>query len=340
MRRQVGTTTSGSYRGIAFSGMEFGSDVLPGVEGAQYTKGTEQDYIYAAEKGFKIIRLPFLWERIQTELLGELDAIYKGYIDQNISWAKAHGLQIVLDCHNYGRRKISGVSHIIGDGTLTESHLADLWRRLSIEYKNENGVLAYDIMNEPHDMPLQASPSNYKTTATVSVMSQACIDAIRGNGDSKVIIIPIDFWSNLSNFLTTWAYTVNPDIWWSDSLNKVWVGLHKYFDQYSSGSYQAGAGKYQSEMNTSIASQGDGLETVATWAQQKGVQLFMGEYGIPRQDEAWKNTLNYFMNVMDKYKIHGCYWAMGHLYSSQTGCQPKQNYADDSFQMEIIQKHL
>lgn len=338
LRRSIAPIVSGAYRGVCLSGMEFGS--LPGIEGAEYTKFSNNHYSYIASKGMKVVRLAVLWERLQPNLNDVLNATYKGYIDENISWAKNNGLQIILDIHNYGRRKVSGVTQIIGDGVLTKEHLTDLWSKLSVAYKDEPGVLAYDLMNEPYTMPVAASPSTYKTTATVTLFTQACIDAIRANGDSKIIIIPVDYWSNMSNFLTSWAYTTNADKWWTDSLmDRIWIGLHKYFDTNSAGTY-GGVGKHQAGMLSAIDSQGDALSVVGDWSRLKNVPIFMGEYGIPIWDNAWLTVLNDFMNVMDEYKMHGTYWAMGHWFSSQTGCHPKQNYTEDQVQMDILVKHI
>ena len=128
------------------SGLEFAGGTLPGVEGTDYTKNTEPDYTYGEGKGFNVVRLPFLWERLQTSVNGSLDATYKGYIDDNIAWALAHNLKIILCCHNFGRRDVSGTTRIIGSAELTTAHFADLWDKISDAYKNNATVIAYDLL--------------------------------------------------------------------------------------------------------------------------------------------------------------------------------------------------
>ena len=54
--------------GVNLAGAEFGSNV-PGVFGTDYTYPTHAEIDYYASKGLGVIRLPFLWERMQrTEL--------------------------------------------------------------------------------------------------------------------------------------------------------------------------------------------------------------------------------------------------------------------------------
>ena len=63
--------------GVNFAGAEFGPHV-PGVFGTDYTYPTHAEIDYYASKGLDVIRLPFLWERLQRTELGPLDAAELG----------------------------------------------------------------------------------------------------------------------------------------------------------------------------------------------------------------------------------------------------------------------
>lgn len=340
LRRRVSNIPSGTYRGVNLTGLENGETVFPGTLNVDYTKNSLSYYSYIARKGFNIVRLPILWERIQPTVGGDLDADYKGYIDENISWAEASGLKIVLDVHNYGRRDVSGTERIIGSAQLTQAHFVDLWTKLSTAYKDNTTVLVYDLMNEPHNMTVETSPTTYKTTATWTLATQSAIDAIRANGDTHIISVATDWWSSLPNFLAAFAYGGNPDIWWNDPLNKIWLQIHTYLDSDYSGAY-SGADRYWSGSGLDIRWAGDLLETIGKWAESKGVTIFIGEYAIPSGDSAYTTALNDFMNVMDKYNVHGCYFAMGNNFNaSLKSITPKLGFAVDREQMEIITKFL
>ena len=51
--------------GVNLSGAEFGSNVIPGTYGVDYTYPTHAEIDYYASKGLSDIPLPFLWERLQ-----------------------------------------------------------------------------------------------------------------------------------------------------------------------------------------------------------------------------------------------------------------------------------
>lgn len=66
-----GGTEHTEYFGVNMSGAEFGN-VYPGVDGTHYGYPTKKDLEYFKEKGLRMIRFPFRWERIQSEMNGPL----------------------------------------------------------------------------------------------------------------------------------------------------------------------------------------------------------------------------------------------------------------------------
>jgi len=89
-------------RGGALSGLEFGGTV-PGTEGQDYFISSLQTFTYFAQKGLKLLRIAFNWERLQPVLLGALSTSYKAHIDTMITYAKLNSQKIVLEPHNFGR---------------------------------------------------------------------------------------------------------------------------------------------------------------------------------------------------------------------------------------------
>lgn len=59
--------------GVSLAGAEFSEQRLPGRDNFDYVYPTDREvFRYYAGKGFSIVRLPFLWERIQPEPYGPL----------------------------------------------------------------------------------------------------------------------------------------------------------------------------------------------------------------------------------------------------------------------------
>ncbi|HEX9503623.1 MAG TPA: glycoside hydrolase family 5 protein [Patescibacteria group bacterium] len=358
LRRQIGPSKAPVPRGLNMSGLEMAPATLPGVEGTNYTKNTQQDFNYVRNKGFNIVRVPFLWERAQPTVGGALDATYMGYLDTIINtWASGASLKVLLECHNFGGRDVSGVNRKIGSAQLTQANFTDLWTKVATRYVGNANVWGYDLMNEPNAMPVQTTPATYNTTATWTLAANAAIVAIRAVDTGHYIVAETDNWSGLQNFVGD--YGANPTPWFTDSVaNKLYYSWHYYFDSDHSGTY-AGANAGFAGSGLGIQAGGDFLITVATWVNNRGLTvggypaLFLGEYGVPNNniyiggtipttDEAYLSALSDFMNVMDAYNIAGTHWATGQWYSAVSTAQPNSPLvpAIEADQMKILQNHL
>lgn len=147
-------------RGINIMDLGNAGGVLPGVMGTNYPKPTLTGMQRLKARGLDVVRIPFLWERIQPVLNGALNTTYLGYLLDTLQYANTAGLKVIVDMHNYGRYTSGGVARPFGGaGAPTKAQYADAWRRIATAIRNTpdayNALYAYDIMNEPHDLPYQ-----------------------------------------------------------------------------------------------------------------------------------------------------------------------------------------
>lgn len=300
-RQQAIQTVSGTYRGICLQDLQY-------VWRTQrYTPFT---YAQIAANGFNVVRLAFNANQIQDVPLGSLHAPYVTIIRDNLNWAHENGLKVILDLHDFGRRVVSSVEYRYGDPQLPVSTLADLWTKLVAEFDTHPAVIAYDVMNECHDMPNQASPSTYKT-CTVAQIHQQCIDAIRATGSTKIISLAPDNWGNIPNFFAAWSYGSNPDVWWTDPLNNVWFTVHTYFNWINSGIYQ-GQDRFLNQPtgnnSTWIPHRANLLRTLHAWTAPRGIPIYIGEYNVHGDDGPYLNALEQMFTVANEIGAHMTYW--------------------------------
>lgn len=145
-------TSTKVRRGISAAGGEFGTNNVPGTYGTDWHFDGQASMDFLASRGLGLIRVPFLWERIQPVLGGALDAPAMAQLTGFVSRIGAAGMHCVLDCHNYAG--FGGVK--LGQpGGPTGAHLADLWTRLSAVFKTNQTVVGYGLMNEPANIPTQ-----------------------------------------------------------------------------------------------------------------------------------------------------------------------------------------
>src|SRR5437763_16490513 len=100
---------------------------VPGVYGTDYTYPTHAEIDYSASKGLSVIRLPFLWERLQRAEYGSLDATELGRLDDVVNYATGNGLKIEIEPHDYGYC----FGALIGSVQTPSSAFADFWGKLA-----------------------------------------------------------------------------------------------------------------------------------------------------------------------------------------------------------------
>src|SRR5690606_14370434 len=100
--------------GVNLAGAEFAHDKIPGVYGKNYIYPTVEELDYFKSKGLTLFRVPFLWERIQPVLGGDLDTVELKRLIGFIDAAKERDLWIIPDMHNYCRRYVNGIRYVVG----------------------------------------------------------------------------------------------------------------------------------------------------------------------------------------------------------------------------------
>jgi len=92
----------GLLLGVNLAGAEFTPNHVPGVFGTDYIYPTHTEIEYYAAKGMSVVRLPFLWERLQQSENGPLDGAELARLDDVVNYTTGKGLKIEIEAHNYG----------------------------------------------------------------------------------------------------------------------------------------------------------------------------------------------------------------------------------------------
>ena len=164
--------------GVNLAGGEFGE--APGKAEKDFHFPADSEFAWAKKSGFSIVRLPFLWERLQPALEKDFDAEHLALLAGAVDRARKNGLTLILDVHNYGRWR----GETVGGDKVPDRAFADLWRRLAQKFGKEAHVV-FGLMNEPHDMPAEPWAKS----------AQAAIDAIRAAGACNLVLVPGVNWT-------------------------------------------------------------------------------------------------------------------------------------------------
>lgn len=323
--------------GVNLSGAEWGDQFLPGQLGTHYTFHSERSYQYWASKGLGLIRLAFRWERLQPELYAPLDPHYLALLRQSARWAEASAVKLIIQPHNFGRYRIHEGGklneYIIDDSpwsskTRVSRHaFADLWSQISNEFRFDNGIYAYDLMNEPHDM----GRGDWKQ------ISQCAVDAIRASGDAKLILVPGNDWSSAAR----WPDANGPTSWIVDPAGNFKYEAHCYFDRDGGGAYNH---TYDEESGHIPDLPHHGVRRITPfieWCRANGVRGYLGEIGAPWDDARWLVVLDNTLRTLAEAGMDATYWSAGEWWEDyKIGIQPLNNFTVDRPQLALLQKHL
>jgi len=240
--------TRGLLLGMNFAGAEFkaigGRWGWPKLDNLQYYLG----------KGFRIFRIPFLWERLQPQLHGELDAHAMSGLETILGILEQNGAIALLDAHNYGRRD----GQIIGDpgSPVDIAAFADFWGRMAARYRSRR-LIWYNLMNEPHNQDAQTN---------LAAQNAAC-KAIRAAGATSKVLFSGVAWTGAHS----WVKSGNGQVMLGaqDPANNYAFDMHQYLDRGFGGS-------------SPIAIPGIGgqiLTSAYQWAAANHRKIFLGEFG-------------------------------------------------------------
>lgn len=321
--------------GVSLAGPEFGvesvefSNSNPGTAGQDYTFAIPKTVRYFTENQISLFRIPIRWERIQPTLGGELDGAYLNKLKKLVGIISGLRGHSIIDLHNYGRyvMRINSLNQTLvinKTSRLRTSHLENLWNRLAQEFKNEESVDGFCIMNEPYSM----GPGNWRR------ISNDVVDCIRETDQKKKIYVCGDEWSSAERF-----DKINGKPWIRQSKNVIYES-HAYFDSDRSGKYKksfeqeaAADRQIKNRFNTV-------LQPFIDWCRSNRAQGFVGEIGVPGSTNGWLEQLNRGLGLLAKNNMPFCYWAAGEWWKNYPlSIQPRADNQPQP-QFEILQKYI
>jgi endoglucanase len=280
---QVGLT------GLNLAGGEFGH--VGGAYGTDYLYPSDSDLDIAAGKGFSVVRVPLLWERVQPDLQGPLDPTELGRLRDLVRRAEARRLSVILDLHNYGRYR----DRAVGTAEVPVAAFAAVWRALAVAFKGDPAVI-FGLMNEPHDMP----------TETWAAAAQAALDAIRATGATNFALVPGNAYSGAHSWASRGYGTPNAVAMRKvvDPCGNAAFEFHQYLDADSSG-----VGAVCRAPEAVVRD----LAVATRWLRETHTTGFLGEFGAGASPQCLAGLAAMLKHVDENAAVWRgwTYWAAG-----------------------------
>ncbi|NHF59038.1 glycoside hydrolase family 5 protein [Flavobacteriaceae bacterium TP-CH-4] len=163
-------------QGVAFNNFIWENSALPPAH------HTEIDYERVRSMGMNTIRFYMNYHYFEDD---SDPYTYRqsgwDWLDQNIAWAKKHGIYLVLNMHvPQGGYQSQGEGDALWTNTENQNRLAALWKEIAKRYVNEVQIAGFGPVNEP--VPTQSIDQ-------WSQLAQKIIDAIRSVNRHHLIFL-------------------------------------------------------------------------------------------------------------------------------------------------------
>jgi endoglucanase len=309
---------TGFAPGTNLSSAAFGP--IPGVYGTDYIYPPHSDVDYFTAKGFRIFRIPFLWERMQPTLGQALDPTELGRLTDLVTYATSKNAYVLVDPHNYARYD----GNVVGDtGGPTAAQFGDFWSRLAIVFA-ANPAVVFGLMNEPYGMATELWLAD----------ANAAIAAIRDAGAQNLIFVPGNGYTGAYDWTDNAYGTPNSTVMLGvkDPLDNYVFEVHQYLNSDSSGSQPTC-------VSATIGS--ERLMAFTQWMSQNHVRGFLGEFGVS-SDPTCLAALDDMLSYIDQHRdawVGWTWWSAGPWWGSYMFSIEPNNGADAP-QMATLLKHL
>ncbi|KQR23432.1 MULTISPECIES: glycoside hydrolase family 5 protein [Microbacterium] len=332
-------------RGVNVYGHIFGG---AGAQAGDFAE-PESSYRFLAARGIDIVRLPIPWQRLQVipdggsaedGLAQPVDAGYLDAIAEEVASASAQGVRVVIDLHNgctypWGAGPAIEGSVRCGDG-ITEDHVKTVWAAIAGRFRDDPGVAAFDVFNEPR---WSVGVETYKHFAQVAV------DAIRSTGATQ----PVWVEGLLSDTRGRLSAIAPNGPWIVDPTGRVIYSEHFYAT--SSGPEWTDVDQPDTVL--------DRVRSFGEWCAKWSVRCSVGEVGWPSGGEGgvvsgadaekWNDLFDRFYDIADEYRLDVTYFGatstrtVGTLFayvSSRPGTPSATGLDTALSQSRVIERHL
>ena len=314
--------------GVNLSGMEDNSSKKPGKAGTDYAVIEPSEITYYAGKGFKLLRLPVLWERLQPNLLAAQpdtapDPAYLKLVTDVLTEADASGMGVIVDLHNYGN--YNGIK-FGATGSLTPAQFGDAWTVLAEKLKGYHGLIGYDLMNEPN---------GFLTSSTWKSYAQAGISGVRAADHNTTIFVEGDSYASAAGWLKV-SSSLNTLV---DPSNKLVFEAHVYGDRDSSGTHFTW--NTESANGVTVNTIAQRVDPFAGWCKTNRVACMVGEVGVGNDSPNWNTEL---ANGLAEMKATGLisvvYWAGGPWWGSTYSMSVEPLNGQDRAQLPVLEAFI
>lgn len=247
---------------------------------------TQTFYQMLASYGAKTVRIPATWTAHMDDNM-VIDAAYLNEVAQNVDWAIAAGLNVILNTHHDAFE-----SGYLGNAATNPAVAAEanalieaVWGQIATKFKDYNEQLIFETFNEVHNGD-DWSKGSAAQFATLNAWNQLALNTIRATGGKNATR-----WIGVSGYAANIDLTIANLVLPEDPANHIMVGVHCYdpynfcLAPYNTGDEVSVWGHGANGTNDEESYVINQLYKLRTAYINNNIPCYLGEYGC-----VWKNT--------------------------------------------------
>lgn len=270
-------------------------------------------YKKLAAAGVKTVRIPVTWGPYEDMTDGKytIDADYMATVKKNVLWAKAAGLNVVLNTHHDEYWQDAYSASLATQPTKNaeiKARIEATWKQIAEAFKEEGEYLILESFNELNHNWANPTAGELRIQ---NEWNQLVVDVIRATGGQNAtrwIAVPT-YQANAGQALKSTFVVPN------DPAKKIIVAVHCYDpynftlqDPFGTEVWGHKSGNANDEKNIT-----DLFANLKKNYIDKNIPIYLGEFGCSRHtgDKANKCRdyyLEYFCRAAYSYGLAGCIW--------------------------------
>lgn len=283
---------------------------------------TEKLYVNLKQAGTSTVRICVTWGNYQDTKTWEIDPAYMAEVKQNVEWAEAAGLNVILNLHHDEYwLNIKGAANNDSLNAAIENRIEKTWKQIAETFKDKGDFLFFESFNEIQDGKWGWGDNRTdggKQYKTLNEWNQLVVDVIRATGGN-----------NATRWIGIPGYASNPVLTLEDSFvlptdkaNRLMVSVHFYDPNTftlspenrngkSEWGHTAAEGKFQRGSNEDHVV--DVFSKLYEKFITKNIPVYIGEYGCVMHKTDRANMfrhyyLEYVCRVAHTYNMPLCIW--------------------------------
>lgn len=262
-----------------------------------------------AKAGFGLVRIPVTW----TPHMGPapdfvIEPAFLARVEEVVGYARSAGLYAVINLHHDGADNFKQVEWLTlndAEGKTTpennaavKARFVTVWTQIAKHFAHHGEELLFESMNEIHD---GYGPPDPRHLEFVNELNQAFVTLVRksgGNNDQRHLIVP-GYNTNIDHTVAGFKAPTDP------TPNRLSLSVH-YYDPYlyalqakTNTWGKASPGRDDWGQEDFVVTQFDKLKSTFI---DKGLPVFMGEYGATHQED-FADYRRYYMEYVTKAAI-------------------------------------